>query len=84
MDGNNKRRLKNSPSPHGYVVNITDDKLKIPRSLSKNYCSHFADVDVTCTFKDKCNFANALFPSEYTDSNISIMMEYIANTRSLE
>ena len=51
-DGNSKRRLESSPSPHGYVVYSTGDKLKLPRGLSKKYCCHFTDADVACTYKD--------------------------------
>ena len=66
------------------MVNRSGDQLKFPRGLSKKCCGHFADVDITSTFKDKYNFVHILFPSEYADSDIPIMMEYITNTWGLE
>ena len=76
--------LESSPSPYGYVVKIIGDKLTFPRGLFKKYCGHFADVNVTCTYKNKCNFSHALFPSEYVDSGVSIMIDYVVRIRGLK
>ena len=57
---------------------------KFPQYLCKKYCGHFADLDMSCTFKDKCNFAHVLFPNEYAEYDVPIMMEYIKNTQGLE
>ena len=64
-DRNNKRRLESHTNANSYVVNRTEGKLKFLICLSTNYCGHFAEVYVSCTFIDKYNFAHALFLSEY-------------------
>ena len=41
-------------------------------------------MNVTCTYKNKCNFSHALFSSEYVDSGVSIMMDFVVHIRGLK
>ena len=83
-DDRNKIHLESSPIPYGYVFKSIGDKLIFPRDLLKKYCGHVTDVNVTCTYKNKCNFSHALFPSENVDSGISIIMDYVVRIRGLK
>ena len=76
-------RESNTASIEGCIVNRTGRNIHFPSSLSQKYCSHFADTDKLCTFKERCKLSHASFPDGYAAHDVSPMLNFVKKTLGL-
>ena len=58
--------------------------MKLPSTLSKNYCGYFLDTSLKCNFGGSCKKEHTLFSLGFQESDISPMIEFVDATRGLK
>jgi len=80
----NKRKAEGATATlEGCIVNRTGRNINFPSSLSQKYCSHFADTEKLCTFKERCKLSHASFPDGYAAQDVSPMLTFVKKTQGL-
>ena len=81
--GSGNKRKAEGTTVEGCIVNRTGRNINFPSSLSQKYCSHFADIDKLCTFKERCKLSHASFPDGYAAQDVSPMINFVKKTLGL-
>ena len=81
--GNKRKAEGTNATVEGCIVNRTGRDINFPSSLSQKYCSHFADIDKLCTFKERCKLSHASFPDGYAAQDLSPMINFVKKTLGL-
>ena len=76
-----KKDYRNIRSTYGIIINKTGSKLNLPNNLGLTYCHEFLDNDYHCHYGKKCGFKHAIFPKEFTPTEVTDINKWIKNTK---
>ena len=67
----------------GSIVNASGHQMKLPTTLSTEYCGHFLDTELRCNFGNSCKKDHSLFPKEFAEGDVKKMLSFVESTRGL-
>ena len=67
----------------GSIINASGQQMKLPATLSTQYCGHFLDTELRCNFGNSCKKEHSLFPKEFADGDVKKMLSFVESTRGL-
>ena len=67
----------------GSIINASGQQMKLPVTLSKQYCGHFLDTELRCNFGQSCKKDHSSFPTEFADGDVTKILSFVESTRDL-
>jgi len=67
----------------GSIINASGQQMKLPATLSTQYCGHFLDTDLRFNFGNSCKKDHSSFPKEFADGDVQKMLSFVESTRGL-
>ena len=58
----------------GSIINASGEQMKLPATLSKQYCGHFMKTELSCNFGQSCKKEHASFPAGFSDGDVTKMI----------
>ena len=65
----------------GSIINASGQQMKLPATLSTQYCGHFLDTELRCNFGNSCKKDHSSFPTEFADGDVKRMLSFVDSTK---
>ena len=67
----------------GSIINASGQQMKLPATLSTQYCGHFLDTELRCNFGKSYKKDHSLFPKKFADGDVKKILSFVESTRGL-